>query len=206
MEEQRKKILVTAGREMASRGIRAVTMDEIAARLGISKRTIYTYFKDKDAIVEAIFSAHIQHQFSYDAPATGDIVEQLASHLMRTAQHTHSVCRQCTEDLRRFYPSLLHDYLSQRHEQAHRILGGLLSRGVEAGDVRADADLEAAIDLLTELPGLLSRSELHEHLDYPPARLQIALNELIVRGLLTESGLRKAQRVFERWRTTPKED
>ena len=35
-------------------GIRSITMDEIAAQLGISKKTIYQFFTDKDAMVEAV--------------------------------------------------------------------------------------------------------------------------------------------------------
>jgi TetR/AcrR family transcriptional regulator, cholesterol catabolism regulator len=35
-------------------GIRSVSMDDIAANLGISKKTIYHYFKDKDELVEAV--------------------------------------------------------------------------------------------------------------------------------------------------------
>ena len=34
--------------------IRSVSMDDIAANLGISKKTIYHYFKDKDELVEAV--------------------------------------------------------------------------------------------------------------------------------------------------------
>lgn len=40
MEEQRKKILIAAGKEMMARGVRVVTMDEIAAQVGMSKKTI----------------------------------------------------------------------------------------------------------------------------------------------------------------------
>ena len=35
-------------------GIRSVSMDDIAANLGMSKKTIYQYFKDKDELVEAV--------------------------------------------------------------------------------------------------------------------------------------------------------
>ena len=34
-------------------GIRSITMDEIAGQLGISKKTIYQFFTDKDEMVEA---------------------------------------------------------------------------------------------------------------------------------------------------------
>src|SRR5213592_3342567 len=36
-------------------GIRSVTMDEIAAQLGISKKTIYQFYSDKEALVQDIF-------------------------------------------------------------------------------------------------------------------------------------------------------
>jgi len=36
-------------------GIRSVTMDEIASQLGISKKTIYQFYADKDALVKDIF-------------------------------------------------------------------------------------------------------------------------------------------------------
>ena len=35
-------------------GIRSVSMDDIATNLGMSKKTIYQYFKDKDELVEAV--------------------------------------------------------------------------------------------------------------------------------------------------------
>ena len=35
-------------------GIRSITMDEIATQLGVSKKTIYQFFTDKDAMVEAV--------------------------------------------------------------------------------------------------------------------------------------------------------
>ena len=34
--------------------IRSVSMDDIAANLGMSKKTIYQYFKDKDELVESV--------------------------------------------------------------------------------------------------------------------------------------------------------
>src|ERR1044072_9471927 len=38
-------------------GIRSVTMDEIATQLGISKKTIYQFYSDKDTLVKDIFKS-----------------------------------------------------------------------------------------------------------------------------------------------------
>jgi TetR/AcrR family transcriptional regulator, cholesterol catabolism regulator len=40
-------------------GIRSVSMDDIAAALGISKKTIYQYYADKDELVEAVIADKI---------------------------------------------------------------------------------------------------------------------------------------------------
>ena len=40
-------------------GIRSVSMDDIANQLGMSKKTLYQYFADKDELVEAVVDGHI---------------------------------------------------------------------------------------------------------------------------------------------------
>lgn len=40
-------------------GIRTITMDEIANQLGVSKKTIYQYYADKDALVDAVIEEEI---------------------------------------------------------------------------------------------------------------------------------------------------
>mgnify|MGYP003953594467 FL=1 len=35
-------------------GIRSVSMDDIATKLGMSKKTIYLYFKDKDELIDGV--------------------------------------------------------------------------------------------------------------------------------------------------------
>ncbi|MFO1500152.1 MAG: helix-turn-helix domain-containing protein [Verrucomicrobiota bacterium] len=38
-------------------GFRTVTMDDLAAELGVSKKTLYAHFPSKDALVEAVIRA-----------------------------------------------------------------------------------------------------------------------------------------------------
>ena len=42
-------------------GIRSVSMDDIANNLGMSKKTIYQYYADKDELVDAVIEHEIQH-------------------------------------------------------------------------------------------------------------------------------------------------
>jgi AcrR family transcriptional regulator len=57
-KEDAKKKILAAGREVMSRkGYRATTMDDIAEYIGVSKTTLYLYFRNKDELVIEIVKA-----------------------------------------------------------------------------------------------------------------------------------------------------
>ena len=66
--ELRERIILAAVELFTTNGIKSITMDEIAASLGISKRTLYEVFPDKErAIVEGInmISKHTKPNAKY---------------------------------------------------------------------------------------------------------------------------------------------
>ena len=62
-------------------GIRSISMDEIAAQLGISKKTIYQFFADKDSLVDAVVDTEInnnaQECLNYSARSENPVHEFL---------------------------------------------------------------------------------------------------------------------------------
>ena len=71
-EKTRKRIMVHADRVFAERGFRKVTVEELCADMGMSKRTFYRYFPDRDALVEAILAERV-------AEYVPSIIENLTS-------------------------------------------------------------------------------------------------------------------------------
>src|ERR1700712_2278988 len=55
----KERILEKANDLFMRYGIRSVTMDEIATQLGMSKKTIYQFFTDKDQMVEAVVELEV---------------------------------------------------------------------------------------------------------------------------------------------------
>ena len=47
---------------MLRNGVKHVTMDDIATQLGMSKKTIYQFYKDKDALVMAVVNFELEEQ------------------------------------------------------------------------------------------------------------------------------------------------
>ena len=61
--EIQERIITEAGRLFAMYGIRSVTMDTLAEEMGISKRTIYESFKDKDTLLDDVITYFQAQQF-----------------------------------------------------------------------------------------------------------------------------------------------
>ena len=57
--EQQERIVNKAHELFLRYGIRSVSMDEIANHLGMSKKTIYQFYADKDALVEDVIDIEI---------------------------------------------------------------------------------------------------------------------------------------------------
>lgn len=58
--EPKERILLKAEELFMQYGIRSVSMDDIANSLGMSKKTLYQYFADKDELVEGVVDGHIK--------------------------------------------------------------------------------------------------------------------------------------------------
>lgn len=57
--EPKERILIKAVELFMQYGIRSVSMDDIANHLGMSKKTLYQYYADKDELVDAVVDTHI---------------------------------------------------------------------------------------------------------------------------------------------------
>lgn len=92
-------------------GIRSVTMDEIAGQLGISKKTIYQFFTDKDEIVEGVVDKEI---YENECKASG--------FLMASENAVHEVfmsLEEMEEMFKAMNPLMMYD-LEKYHPKGHK--------------------------------------------------------------------------------------
>jgi len=67
------RILAAANKLFYTRGIRAVGVDTVAAEAGVSKRTLYSHYPSKDALI----AAYLMRRFTHSAPSDAPAREQL---------------------------------------------------------------------------------------------------------------------------------
>ena len=92
-------------------GIRSVSMDDIANHLGMSKKTLYQYFADKDELVEAVVDRHI-NEVEGDCINCRKDAKDAVHEIFLTMEHI-------MEELNNMNPMLLYD-LEKFHFKAYQ--------------------------------------------------------------------------------------
>src|ERR1017187_3016164 len=143
--ERPQQILEAAMSVFAEHGIAGARLDEIAAKAGVSKGTIYLYFPSKeDLFREVVRQRVVPHIAEADAiPDEGSAVEQIERYLAHqwetlSLDGSEGWVRLVLLELHRV-PDLAEFYREEVINRSNRVLGDIVRRGVERGEFRAVA-------------------------------------------------------------------
>ncbi len=113
MDETRAHILNEAERLFMKFGIRSVTMDDIAKAIGISKKTIYVNFKDKNELVHQLFSEMFNQN--------GCGIEQCSSEAKNAVEEVFGIMKFLKQCLAGVNPIVFYD-LEKYHANTNQIM------------------------------------------------------------------------------------
>lgn len=104
--EVKDRILFKARDLFMQLGIRSVSMDDIANHLGMSKKTLYQYFDDKDNLVEAFVNGHIsvvEHDCVTCRTSAKDAVHEIFLTMEHIVSQFSNMNPMLLYDLEKFY-------------------------------------------------------------------------------------------------------
>lgn len=150
-QRSREKILSHARRMFAERGFHKVTVEELCAGLGMSKRTFYRHFRDREALVEELVDglfAQFGPQVLENLLSKQPVPAILEQHFGVVAQGlAANVSTRMMADVQNFLPGLW-DRIERFRADVVGILTDLLRRGQQEGTIRPDIDPETAGKLI----------------------------------------------------------
>ncbi|MFT6204440.1 MAG: AcrR family transcriptional regulator [Spirosomataceae bacterium] len=190
--ETKERILATAEELFFRFGIRSVTMDDIAKALGISKKTIYNHFKDKDEIVEEVTETALQkdkNECEQIYLQATDAIDEIMKSTQLMRDMVENMHPGVLFDLQKYYPKAWKRYLNHRNGFIEIVLRNL-KKGKEAGLYQEGIDAE----ILARFRVASIDSAFDESI-FPPKRfklidVQLQLLNHFLRGILTPQGLK----------------
>jgi AcrR family transcriptional regulator len=180
----RDRVLAAAGELMLEGGLSAATMEAIAARAGVSKRTLYKYWPSRGAVALEGFMRSAATSWDLpETPADGTAAEQLEALVLAAAvlfsrTPAGPLLRSLVADAQA-QPEIATALRDQWLRPRRVIAADLIRQGMANGEFRAGLDVELVLDLLFA-PVYYRLLLGHEPLDAPFAA---ALVRYLVEGL-----------------------
>lgn len=194
MNDKKENIITQVGQLYMRYGIRSVTMDEVSRELGISKKTLYQYFKDKEELVDQVVVSWFLKNPNFgftneDGINAVDRVLQLRSHLKKMMKLVHN---NIDFDLRRHYPKTYKKLTDFKRKKIYEDNLSVLEQGKKEGLFREDFDSDfiARISVGRFLLIFNPDNELFSEDEVRDFKLFDAIIDYHFHGICTEKGLK----------------
>jgi AcrR family transcriptional regulator len=138
--------IISGGEELFLKaGIKSVTMDDIAKHLGMSKKTIYQFFKDKNELVFALVRKKLQDdedQMCAIISKSGNVIEEMIN-MMKCSEEIFSRINPIViHDLQKYHPEAWKQFQNFKADVLVHTLEELLTKGIKQGYIRPDIDVK----------------------------------------------------------------
>jgi len=188
----RKRILTEATNLFFHYGIRNITMDAIAEKLGISKRTIYETFKDKNELLISCFEEYSKERYKVNEEIiknSQNVLAAICSFIQSGAVAVDLLNPSFFSDMRKHYNDIWVLASKQQNEKNYNLAFRLLRKGINEGIFRKDINIDIVVKIILAQMKLLVDNEVFSSDKY--SRSEVLKNMVInfIRGIATNKGI-----------------
>lgn len=143
--EMKERIQKKADELFTRYGIRSITMDEIATQLGMSKKTIYQYFSDKDELVDAVIANVIEYSrecCEKDREEADNAIDEIFRVLNMIQDIFRNMNPGMMFDLERYHPRTYKRFLDHKNKYLYHTIILNLERGIREELYRPEMKIE----------------------------------------------------------------
>ncbi len=197
--EIRERIISYAREHFMHEGFSKVTLDEIAAELGMSKKTLYKYFEDKEDLLRAGIEENLRKiAGEIDKITASDcpFAEKLARVMMLIGKQMSRLSRGAMLDMQKFTPDLWKQIETFRREQIFVKIGKMIAQAREENIFRTHVNEQMlTLMIITCVQGILNPEVLTQN-SFSAEEAFTFIFRTIFEGALTEDA-RKDFHVFD---------
>ncbi|MEX8548482.1 MAG: TetR/AcrR family transcriptional regulator [Mucilaginibacter sp.] len=138
--------IIQGGNELfLQAGIKSVTMDDIAKHLGMSKKTIYHYFNDKNELVIALVKKKLDEdecQMKLIIQSSVNVIEEMINMMKCSEEIFSRINPVVIHDMQKYHPEAWGEFQKFKSDVLIKTLEELLTKGMEQGFIRPDLDVK----------------------------------------------------------------
>jgi len=191
-EQKIKNRIIETSREMFFRsGFSKVTMDEIAAELGMSKKTVYKFFPTKMNLLDEIAQfTRDEFQVNFDAVLENkelDVLQKLNQFIQIISSRLSSLLNKSfLNDLQKFAPEVWQKMEAFRKEMIYTRFGSLIQEGIREGVFRNDIPQDVIVLIFFSAINNVINPTTLAHLPLTAEEAYQTINKIFLEGLMTE--------------------
>ena len=191
MIEQKQEIISAAYQQFKRLGFKSVTMDDIARATGVSKKTLYELFEDKDELVlDSVKFMLDENQCQTQDAFTNskNAVDQIISILVIMEKMIRGMNPVCYIDMQRYYPSA-YKYL-QQHKESYlfQCISDNLKQGIQEGLYREEIDINIISRFRMESSLIVFQNNLFPQETYDIVKVNTQIFSHYMYGIATLKG------------------
>ena len=169
--ETKERIKLKAHELFMRYGIRSVSMDDIALQLGVSKKTLYQYFVDKDELVDAVLGLEVSQgqENCLRCSFAKDAVEEIILTMEYIVEQFRNMNPMVLYDLQKFHFASFQKFLKYKNEFLFDIIRKNLERGIREELFRPEINIDIISRFRLETIMLAFNMEV-----FPPRKYNLA--------------------------------
>ncbi len=190
--ETKNRIVEGAGQLFFQYGIRNVSMDDIAREIGMSKKTIYQYFADKDELVYAFMQVGMMEEMKEMremAEKSENVIEELHLAMVKTREMFSKINPMMIFELKKYHPKAWELFNQCKEGEMREHLIKSLKKGIKDGFFRSNIDVEILAKMRLELVQLIFDSKVYPPTQFNFVEVNLQLFEHFIYGIITLKGL-----------------
>ena len=184
--------IIQGGEELfLQSGIKSVTMDDIAKHLGMSKKTIYHSFSDKNQLVIALVKKKLKEdecQIKSIIESSSNVVEEMIN-MMKCSEDIFSRINPIViHDMQKFHPDAWKEFQNFKSDVLIKTLEQLLTKGIQQGFIRPDVDVKILAKMRVNQVEMGFNTSIFPVAQFSPWKVQYQLLEHFNYGICTLEG------------------
>ncbi len=172
-------------------GVKSITMDDIARHLSISKKTIYQYFHDKDALVMDVANLEMNSQkckWDNASKESKDVIEFFWRATEILKNDMSKMNPSLLFDLKKYHSSAWKAFQAHKKEHITKQVVEMLIEGTEQGYFRKDINIEIISRMRVEQIEMMFNPEVYPSGEFNISEISTQIFEHFMYGISTIKG------------------